>query len=54
MADDSQLPKKGWPGTDAEQRRAWLSLTYEERLRWLEQAMRFCRTALGAARRIKR
>jgi hypothetical protein len=41
----------GWARHADEQRRAWLRLTPEERLRWLEQAKRFCHEALGAARR---
>jgi hypothetical protein len=32
------------------QRRAWLRLTHAERLRWLEQAKRFAKLALEAAR----
>lgn len=41
-------------GTDEqhrEQRRAWLRLTYLQRLEWLEQAKRFAARALEAARR---
>jgi hypothetical protein len=34
-----------------EQRRAWLQLSYAERLRWLDEAKRFARAALTAARR---
>jgi hypothetical protein len=33
-----------------EQRRAWLRLTYRERLRWLEEAKGFAAKALEAAR----
>jgi len=33
-----------------EQRRAWLRLSYRERLEWLEQAKRFATRALEAAR----
>ncbi|MBS1107667.1 MAG: hypothetical protein H6Q91_3169 [Deltaproteobacteria bacterium] len=33
-----------------EQRRAWLRLTYLQRLEWLEQAKRFAARALEAAR----
>ena len=33
-----------------EQRRAWLRLSYRERLEWLEQAKRFAARALEAAR----
>jgi hypothetical protein len=35
----------------AEQRRAWLRLSYRERLQWLEQAKRFAAKALDAARK---
>ena len=41
---------RGWAMHAALQRRRWLSLTYEERLLWLEQAKRFHAIALGAAR----
>lgn len=34
-----------------EQRRAWLRLSYRERLEWLEQAKRFAAKALAAARK---
>jgi predicted flap endonuclease-1-like 5' DNA nuclease len=47
MTDD------GWRKGEREQIRARLSLTHAERLRWLEQAKRFARSALGAARRAK-
>ncbi len=33
-----------------EQLRAWLRLTFRERLEWLEQAKRFAARALAAAR----
>jgi hypothetical protein len=33
------------------QRRAWLRLSYRQRLDWLEQAKRFAARALAAARR---
>ena len=33
------------------QRRAWLRLSYAERLRWLDQAKRFARLALESARK---
>ncbi|MGH7336204.1 MAG: hypothetical protein ACREI7_01380 [Myxococcota bacterium] len=33
------------------QRRAWLALSYRERLAWLEEAKRFAALALTAARR---
>jgi hypothetical protein len=40
----------GFEAHRREQRRAWLRLTYLERLRWLDQAKRFAARALGAAR----
>jgi len=39
-----------WDAHADAQRRAWLKLTYAQRLAWLEQAKRFCSQALGAAR----
>ena len=36
------------------QRRAWLALSYRERLAWLEEAKRFAALALAAARRRQR
>jgi len=45
--------RDGWQEHEREQIRARLALTYAERLRWLEQAKRFVRSALGAARRVK-
>jgi hypothetical protein len=44
-------PASGWDRHADEQRRAWLLLSYAERLRWLEQAKQFSEMALGAARR---
>jgi hypothetical protein len=46
--------EKAWKAREAEQRRAWLALSYSERLHWLEEAKRFCALALGAARRKRR
>lgn len=43
--------KDAWRAHELEQRRAHLALTYEERLRWLEQAKRFARAALEAAQK---
>ncbi len=40
-----------WQQHREAQRRAWLRLGYAERLRWLEQAKRFARTALEAAKK---
>jgi hypothetical protein len=45
--------KLGWAQHREEQRRAWLRLSYAERLRWLEQAKRFVALAKGAATRRK-
>jgi len=36
------------------QRRAWLALSYRERLAWLEEAKRFAALALAAAGRRQR
>lgn len=44
-------PPSGWDRHADQQRRAWLRLSYAERLRWLEQAKQFYKVALGAARR---
>ena len=52
MANDK--PLEGWADHEAQQRRAWLALTYVQRLRWLEDAKRFYAIALGAARRRRR
>ena len=41
----------GWEQHGEAQRRAWLRLSYAERLRWLEQAKRFAQLALASARR---
>ena len=45
----------GFEGHQASQRRAWLALTYKQRLEWLEQARIFARAAIKAAeaRRLK-
>ena len=42
--------RTGWELHREEQRRAWLELSHAERLRWLEEAKRFARKALDAAR----
>jgi hypothetical protein len=52
MDDDKR--EQGWEDHERQQRRAWLALTYAERLRWLEDAKRFTAVALGAARRARR
>jgi len=43
--------RAGWEQHREAQRRAWLRLTHAERLRWLEQAKRFARLAMKAARK---
>jgi hypothetical protein len=48
---DERARSAGFAAHRREQRRAWLRLTYRERLEWLEQAKRFAARALGAARR---
>ena len=53
MADQGPA-QDGWVVHATEQRRAWLALSYAQRLRWLEDAKRFCALALGAARRKRR
>lgn len=50
MAEDNRSAKARIDG-EAERRRAWLALTHFQRLRWLEDAKRFCAIALGAARK---
>lgn len=47
MGDDREA---AWRTHETEQRRAWLRLSYAERLAWLEQAKQFCAESLGAAR----
>jgi hypothetical protein len=42
-------PQDGFRQHEEEQRRAWLKLTPQERLRWLQQAKEFVRKYLGAA-----
>jgi hypothetical protein len=47
----SETPRDtGFEEHRREQRRAWLRLTYLQRLEWLEQAKRFAARALEAAR----
>ncbi len=43
--------RQGWAQHLESQRRAWLRLSHAERLRWLENAKRFARSALQAARK---
>ena len=52
-AAHSPAAHPGWEEHREEQRRAWLRLSYAERLRWLESAKRFAKSALEAARRRK-
>jgi hypothetical protein len=47
----SEANQDGWAEHEKEQRRAWMRLSYQQRLDWLEQMKEFCREALGAARR---
>ncbi len=51
LTERSLTERSGWEQHRAEQRRAWLSLSHAERLRWLENAKRFAKAALEAARR---
>lgn len=41
----------GWEQHRESQRRSWLRLSYAERLRWLEDAKRFVKAAMEAARK---
>jgi hypothetical protein len=43
----------GWERHRGAQRRAWLRLSYAERLRWLDQAKRFASRAVASARKRK-
>jgi len=43
--------RSGWEQHRESQRRAWLRLSYAERLRWLAEAKRFAKAALEAARK---
>ena len=45
--------ERGFAIHEEAQRRAWLALTYRERLIWLEDAKRFAARALAAAERRK-
>lgn len=45
--------ERGFALHEEEQRRAWLALSYRERLLWLEEAKRFAARALAAAARRK-
>jgi hypothetical protein len=52
MSDPERQQLDGWERHQAEQRRAWLRLSYAERLAWLEQAKAFVASArAGAAAR---
>jgi len=51
VREQTQLPNDGWAQHAKEQRRAWLALSYRERLRWLEQAKLFYRRARQARKR---
>lgn len=50
MSGDDSKPN-GWRTHEAEQLRAWMSMSCLERLRWLDQAKRFAALALEAARK---
>ncbi len=45
--------ERGFALHEEQQRRAWLALSYRERLIWLEEAKRFAARALAAAARRK-
>ena len=47
---DHERRQRNFEQQRLEQERRALELSYEQRLRWLDQAKRFCATALGAAR----
>jgi hypothetical protein len=49
MATDPP-PTSSFEAHRREQRRAWLRLSYRQRLDWLEQAKRFAARAVAAAR----
>jgi hypothetical protein len=49
MSGDDSKPN-GWRTHEAEQLRAWMSMSCLERLRWLDQAKRFAALAVEAAR----
>jgi len=48
---DDAKREQGWEDHERQQRRAWLALTYAQRLQWLEEAKEFAAAALGAALR---
>lgn len=50
MSDADDVPLSGWDRHQAEQRRAWLRLSYAERLAWLEQAKAFVAAARAVVR----
>jgi hypothetical protein len=53
MTEKAPRPERearGWEEHRSEQQRAWLRLTYRQRLEWLEGAKRFAARALEAAR----
>jgi hypothetical protein len=50
MSGDDSRPD-GWRTHEAEQLRAWMRLSFLERLRWLDQAKRFAALAVEAARK---
>ncbi len=48
---EAELSAQAWERHLEDQARAWLRLTFEQRLEWLEGAKEFAREALGAAYR---
>lgn len=51
MSDTDRPELSGWDQHQADQRRAWLRLSYAQRLAWLEQAKVFVATARASASR---
>ncbi len=45
----NELKNNAWTYAEGERRRAWLRLSYRERLDWLWNAKCFAQRALGAA-----
>jgi len=49
MSDNDRPQLGGWDQHQADQRRAWLRLSYAQRLAWLEQAKAFVATVRASA-----
>ena len=49
MSDTDRPQLSGWDQHQVDQRRAWLRLSYAERLAWLEQAKAFVATVRASA-----